>query len=124
VSKNDIPKQIAHRRMRLTDQVLTHDVSQPPDDPGIVFLSGNVDEAVAKALAAAAGKNVVLIGADIAGQCIDAGLVDEMLIHLVPILLGAGIRLFDRPGSGPIKLEPTHVTTSGQVTNLRFRVRT
>ncbi|HLN13195.1 MAG TPA: hypothetical protein VK587_08390 [bacterium] len=75
MSKNDIPKQIAHRRMRLTDQVLTHDVSQPPDDPGIVFLSGNVDEAVAKALAAAAGKNVVLIGADIAGQCIDAGLV-------------------------------------------------
>ncbi|HLN13194.1 MAG TPA: hypothetical protein VK587_08385 [bacterium] len=47
-----------------------------------------------------------------------------MLIHLVPILLGAGVRLFDRPGSGPIKSEPTHVTTSGQVTNLHFRVRT
>lgn len=91
-------------------------------NPTITFLAGDVRGAVARALEAAAGKNVVIIGANVAQQCIDEGLVDEILAHLAPLLLGDGVRLFGRPGSPPIDLEATSVTQSGQVTNLRFRV--
>ncbi|MFJ6750973.1 hypothetical protein ACIQNI_22710 [Streptomyces sp. NPDC091266] len=57
-------------------------------------------------------------------KCLGAGLIDEVLLHVAPVLLfGEGIRLFDRPGA-PIELEPTTVPRSGKVTNLRFSTRT
>jgi dihydrofolate reductase len=46
-----------------------------------------------------------LFGASIGRQCIESGLVDELLIHLVPVLLGDGLRLFDKPGSKQVPLE-------------------
>lgn len=61
-------------------------------------------------------------GANIAQQCLKVGLVDEMQIHLVPVLLGAGIRLFDHTGAERIKLERTGVIESPSATHLRFRV--
>jgi len=102
--------------------VLTHQPPGPPDDPAITFLSDGIDNAVAVALAAAKGKNIVLFGATIPRQCLAAGLVDEILIHLAPVLLGDGIRLYGSPGAGRVNLEPTHVGQSGQLTDLRFRV--
>jgi dihydrofolate reductase len=102
--------------------VLTHRAPDDEDDPTITFLAGDVRPAVATALEAAAGKNVLIIGANLAQQCLGEGLVDEILIHLAPLLLGDGVRLFDRVGAAPIHLEPTSVTQSGQVTNLRFHV--
>jgi dihydrofolate reductase len=63
------------------------------------------------------------IDADIARQCIQEGLIDEIRVHLAPILLGDGIRFFHWPAAPhAIRLEPTDVTQSGQVPNLRFRV--
>ena len=56
--------------------VLTHEPPDPPD-PGITFLSGDIGEAVATALDAAGGKNLEILGADVAGQCLRRGLVDE-----------------------------------------------
>jgi dihydrofolate reductase len=103
--------------------VLTH---RPPDadhHPAITFLSGDLSDAVATATGAAAGKNVIVFGANLAVQCLRAGLLDEIVIHLVPVLLGDGVRLIDTPDLAPVALERTLVATSGQVTDLRFAVR-
>ncbi len=102
--------------------VLTHRAPDAPEDPTITFLSGDIRSAVTTALHAAKGKNVVVIGANVAQQCIQAGLVDEILVHLTPVLFGDGVRLYDRPWTLPIDLETTSVTQSGQLANLRFRV--
>jgi dihydrofolate reductase len=103
--------------------VLTH---RPPDADhhrAITFLSADLSDAVATATGAAAGKNVIVFGANLAVQCLRAGLLDEIVIHLVPVLLGDGVRLIDTPDLDPVALEPTLVATSGQVTDLRFAVR-
>jgi len=68
-------------------------------------------------------KNVAIGGgADIAQQYLRAGLIDEVQIHLVPVLLGAGIRLFDHLGTEQIRLERTRAIESPFATHLRFRV--
>lgn len=96
--------------------VLTH--HPPQDDPSVKFLSGNIRKAVETA--AAVDKYVVILGADVARQCIEAGLVDELLIHVVPILLGDGIHFFSRKGADEVHLELVSVSRAVQVTNLRF----
>jgi dihydrofolate reductase len=101
--------------------VLTHEPPDPPD-PGVTFLTGDVGEAVATALEAAGGKNLEILGADLAGQCLQRGLVDEILVYVIPVLLGDGIR-FSSPGLARIDLEPISSTEAGAVTILRFRVR-
>jgi len=103
--------------------VLTHRTPQVQDDPTITFFSGRIEDAVAKAKAAAGAKNVVIIGANVARQCLEAGLVDEILILLAPILLGDGIPLFRHPGGEQVKLELVNVAQAGQITNLRFRAK-
>jgi dihydrofolate reductase len=100
--------------------VLTHEPPDPPD-PGMTFLNGDIGEAVATALDAAGGKNLEILGADVAGQCLRRGLVDEILVYVLPVLLGDGIR-FSPPDLGRIDLEPLSSTRSGAVTILRFRV--
>lgn len=99
--------------------VLTH---HPPTDTTVTFLSGDIRAAVEKASEAAGQKYVVLFGADVARQCIEAGLVDEVFIHVVPVLLGDGVRLFTRQGGDEIHLELISVTRAVQVTNMRFSV--
>jgi dihydrofolate reductase len=103
--------------------VLTH---RPPDaspHPAITFISGDLSDAVATAKDAAAGKAVIVFGANLAAQCLRATLLDEIVIHLVPILLGDGVRLIGARTLGPVTLERKLVATSGQVTDLRFAVR-
>jgi len=102
--------------------VLTHAPPDPPD-PAVTFLTGDIGEAVATALRAAGGKNLEILGADVAGQCLRRGLVDEILVYVLPVLLGDGIRFFSPPGLARIDLEPLDSTRSGAVTILRFRVR-
>ena len=101
--------------------LLTHRPLEPPD-PEVTFLTGDIGEAVATALDAAGGKNLEILGADVAGQCLQRGLVDEILVYVLPVLLGDGIR-FSSPGLARIDLEPVSSTRSGAVTILRFRVR-
>jgi dihydrofolate reductase len=102
--------------------VLTHEPPDPPD-PAVTFLTGDIGEAVATALDAAGGKNLEIIGADVARQCLRRGLVDEILVYVLPVLLGDGIRFFSSPGLARIDLEPLDSIRSGAVTILRFRVR-
>jgi dihydrofolate reductase len=87
------------------------------------FVTDGVASAVAQAKAAAAGKNVYVIGgASIDQQLLDAGLVDELRIDVVPVLLGGGTRLFGELRNAPVELEQIKVTSSKAVTHLRYRV--
>ena len=101
--------------------VLTHAAPEEPD-ASVTFLSCGVEEAVATARSAADGKNLEILGADVAAQCLGRGLVDEILVYVLPVLLGDGVR-FSPPGLGRIELEPFSATRSGAVNTLRFRVR-
>jgi dihydrofolate reductase len=103
--------------------VLTHRPADGSHHPAISFLSDELVDAVATATDAASGKDVIVFGASVAVQCLRAGLLDEIVIHLVPVLLGDGVRLIDAPDLGTVALDRTLVATSGQITDLRFAVR-
>ncbi|MEV7094903.1 dihydrofolate reductase family protein [Amycolatopsis sp. NPDC051045] len=81
--------------------VLTHHA--PPPVPGVTFV-GDLQSAVAAAAEAAGEKYVNVLGADVARQCLEAGVLDEILALPVPVLLGAGVRIFERVGP-PVPLE-------------------
>ena len=84
--------------------VLTH---EPPPDPveGVVFAT-ELGAAVETARTAAGGRYVNVLGADVARQCLEAGMLDEVLVLVAPVLLGDGTRLFDHPGGTNVPLEP------------------
>jgi len=102
--------------------VLTHDPPDDEDDPSITFISGDIRTAIATALDAAGGKNVLIFGANIANQGLEAGLVDEIVLYVLPVLLGDGVRLFDADASQRADLEPVAITRHGKVANLHYRV--
>jgi dihydrofolate reductase len=74
------------------------------------------------AKASAGDKYVSPMGASAPQQCLQAGQMDEIQVHPVPALLGAGVRLFDHLGSDNIELETLRIVDSPGVTHLRFRV--
>jgi dihydrofolate reductase len=101
--------------------ILTH---VPPSDethPSFRFLSGDVTDAVATARTVADDGDVLLLGANVVNQCLRAGLVDEILMHVVPELVGDGVRLFDA-STERASLTILEASASGQVVNLRLRV--
>ena len=104
--------------------VLTH---QPPPPETVraptvfTFVTDGIHSAVEQAKAAARGKVVGVHGASAAQQCLAAGLLDEIQIHLAPVLLGRGTRLFEHLG-GQFQLERTMVIETPNATHLRFRV--
>ena len=104
--------------------IRTHEPpSQVPDSNGsYVFVTDGVQSAVAQAKAAAGDKDVLLHGADITQQCLRAGLLDELVIHLTPLLLGDGRPLFGPLGIEPTELELVDVRESARATHLRYRV--
>jgi dihydrofolate reductase len=87
------------------------------------FVTDGIESAIEKAKAAAGDKYVTVIGgANTAQQCIKKGLLDEIQIGIIPILLGGGLRFFERLGTEPIELEIIRVIESPARTDLRFRV--
>ena len=100
--------------------LLTHRLLEPPN-PDVRVLTGDIETAVATALDAAGGKDLELLGADVAGQCLQRGLVDEILVYVLPLIAGDGIP-FSPPGLSRVDLEPISNKRSGDVTLLRFRV--
>ena len=105
--------------------VLRHD---PPADPPVVkgvtgrFLDVDIEEAVRIAREAAGGADVIVLGANVARQCIEAGLLDEIIVHVAPVLVGEGVRLFDRGDGGAVKLAPISSVVEGETTVLRYSV--
>jgi dihydrofolate reductase len=100
--------------------VLTHHAPATPV-PGITFV-GDLESAVAAAKAAAGEKYVNIIGANVAAQCVATGLLDEVVVCIVPVLLGEGVRLFDHPGGRKVKLERVSQSNAPQATNIWYRV--
>lgn len=87
------------------------------------FVTDGIEAALEQARAAAGGKDVVVAGgADLVQQYLKAGLLDELQIHVVPLLLGDGVRLFENLGAGEVELEATRVIASPAVTHLKYRV--
>ncbi len=110
---------------RVEHFVLTHDVPEQvaKGETTFTFVTDGIESTLEQAKAAAGDRNVAVGGgASIAQQCIRDGVIDEIQIHLVPILLGEGIRLFRLLGAEQIELERTRVIESPFATHLRFRV--
>jgi dihydrofolate reductase len=103
--------------------VITHRRTDDTSHPGVTLVSAPLAEAVTAARAAANGKNVVIMGANLAQQLLRESLLDEIVVHIAPVLLGDGVRLFDAPGGFRVGLERTTIDESGQITDLRFSVR-
>jgi dihydrofolate reductase len=105
--------------------VLTHHAREPLVLKGttFTFVTDGLDSAIDDARAAAAEQDVLVAGgADTIDQAISAGLVDELQLHLAPVLLGAGARLFDGVAPALPRFEITQVIESPLVTHLRYRV--
>jgi len=104
----------------LTHRADDHDVS----DPGITLLTSDLDDAVSTARDAAGDKNLEIFGANLAAQCLDHGLIDEIVVHVAPVLLGGGVRLYGEAGSrAQVKLELVDRAESGELTSLRLHVK-
>ena len=106
--------------------IVTHHAREPVTKEGgttFTFVTDGIESALAQAREAAGEKDVGLSGgANVAQQYLKAGLVDEMRLHVVPVLLGAGARLFDNLGDAEIGLECTRVVDAPGVTHLTYRV--
>jgi dihydrofolate reductase len=104
--------------------VVTHHPREPlPMRGGTTFhfVTDGIEPALARAREAAGGTDVLIAGgASVVRQCLAAGLVDEFWLHVVPVLLGSGERLFDRVGTP--RLEQLRAVTAPGVTHLKLRV--
>lgn len=101
--------------------VLTHHPEDATPADGVTFLNCDPAEAVRIGLAAAGGKNLEVFPPTIGRQLLELGLVDEIDLHIAPILLGEGIRLYDNPGSEPIPLHRVGEDDFMSVVNVRYR---
>jgi dihydrofolate reductase len=104
--------------------VVTHTVPDdvPRGESVYTFVTDGVESAIAQAKAVAGDGYVSLMGSAVPQQCLRLGLLDEIQIHLVPVLLGGGVRLFDHLGAGAVDLELLRVVDAPGVTHLRYRV--
>lgn len=101
--------------------VLTHHPHDATSAEGVTFLSCDVAEAVRIGLEAADGKNLEVFSPTIGRQLLERGLIDEIDLHLAPVLLGEGIRLFNNPGGQPIRLRRSDAEDPIAAVNLRYR---
>jgi dihydrofolate reductase len=105
--------------------VVTHSVPDGWDQDGesFTFVTDGIEAAIAKAGEIAGDRGIGVNGGTIARQCLEAGLLDEIWVDLVPVLLGGGTPFFETVANAPIVLEgPYQVTEDIGVTHLRYRV--
>ena len=102
--------------------ILTHEPPADwPADSTIHFVTDGLHSAVDQARAAAGGKDIGIATPGVVRQCLDAGLLDELQINLIPVVLGEGLPFFDGV-DGPVELEGPDVVEGIGVTHLRYRV--
>ena len=104
--------------------VVTHEAPKESPAGGVfTFVTGGIERALEQARAVAQDQEVTVMGgARLGRQYIEAGLVDEVSIHLVPVLFHDGLRMFENLNGDHIKLEPVKVIDTPSATHLRFRV--
>jgi dihydrofolate reductase len=107
VLTNEVPKKLPKNNDKLT----------------VTFVTDGIESAISKAKAAAGDKNVTVVGgANITQQCLNAGLVDELHVDIMPVLLYEGLRLFENLAENLVKLEKLDVVETGMRIHLRFRI--
>jgi dihydrofolate reductase len=99
--------------------VLTHHPEHLASDRTVEAVS-DLETALARAEELARGRAVSIFGADVARQVL--GRLDEVIVQIVPVVLGDGVRLFGEAPAPRVRLERTYVGTSGMLTDIRFRV--
>ena len=105
--------------------VLTHHPREPLvlGATTFTFVTDGIESALEQAKAAAGDRDVALAGgAHVFQQYLGAGLLDELQIHVAPLLLGSGTRLFGDLGGAEVRIEPDRVIESAAVTHIRYRV--
>jgi dihydrofolate reductase len=100
---------------------------RPPDPsvakyPLVTYVNDGIESAMAKAKAAAGDRNVLVHGAYTAQRALEAGVLDELQIHLIPVLFGSGLRQFNVLRSR-VELEVVRVMNTPDATHIRYRVR-
>lgn len=103
--------------------VLTHDPPERNEDPSITFLTDDYEAAHSAAAEASGDKQLGLFGASIGRQAIEAGLLDEIVVHVAPLLLGDGVRLYGGPGAPRVDLERATLEDQGDQISVRYRVK-
>jgi dihydrofolate reductase len=107
---------------RLPIIVVSHTVPQDVPAGSVYTFVNGVEAALEKAKELAGDKDVYISGASVAQQYITLGLVDEIVIHLIPVLFGGGVRLIDDLAGKHVQLETNEVIETKQAIHLRFRV--
>jgi dihydrofolate reductase len=106
--------------------VVTHRARDPLHRAGgttFTFVTGGLDEAVRLARQAAGDRDVNIAGgAQTVRDAVAANLIDELELHLVPLLFGTGVRLFDELPRGPLPLTIDRVVATNRATHLRYRL--
>jgi dihydrofolate reductase len=108
--------------------VVSHHAREPVEMEGgttFHFVTDGIERALERAKESAGGQDVMLWGgADVINQYLAAGLLDELELHIVPVLLGGGARLFDNLGGAEIQLEQVRAIEAPGVTHVKYRVTT
>lgn len=104
--------------------VVTHEAPAESPEGGVyTFVTDGIESALERAQEVAGEKDVTVMGgADIGRQYIAAGLVDEIQIHLAPVLFGTGTRMFGDLGPGHLEMEPIETIETPAAVHMRFRI--
>ena len=103
--------------------VLTHEAPETSAIPEVRFLTEGLDAALATARDAAGERNVVVFGADLGQQCLDQGELDEVLVHVAPVFIGAGTPAYRSEGAAVVEFDVLESSSPGELTTLRLRPR-
>ena len=108
--------------------IVTHHPREPVEMEGgttFSFVTDGIETALQRAKESAGGQDVMLSGgAEIINQYLAAGLLDELDLHVVPVLLGGGARLFEDLGDAEVALEQVRAVDAPGVTHVKYRVST
>ena len=107
---------------RLPTVIVSHSVPQDVPDGGVYTFVESVEAAFETAKKLAGDKDILIMGADVPQQFLKRGLIDEVSIHLVPVLFGSGTRLFEGLEGEHISLEILEVIQTPEAIHMRFRV--
>ena len=107
---------------RVPTVILSHSLPQDVPEGGVYTFVDSIEAAFETAQKLAGDKDIYIMGADVAGQFLTRGLIDEISIHLVPMLFGSGTRLFEHLDSAHISLDIIEVIQTAEAIHTRFRV--
>jgi dihydrofolate reductase len=107
---------------RIPTVIVSHSVPEAVPKDSVYSFVDSVEAALETAKTLAGDKDIAIMGANVAGQFLKRGLIDEIFIHLVPVLFGSGTRLFEGLNGEHISLESLEVLQTAEAIHMRFHV--